>query len=226
MFGYIYETKNLVNGKTYIGKKQGEFNETYYGSGMILQQALKKYGRENFEVVVLSTYNTEEDLNNAEVMFIETRDPTYNIAKGGTGGDTLARADEEYKQEVIAKRKQGMSNAWSNASEEQRKQWSKNISKAKKGKATRPADYTHSEEVKQRIREGNKDFWQNPPESWKENHARAMESKRGKPLENRQTPVEINDAIYPGVIAAANELKVSRQCINRWIKKGKAKYVK
>lgn len=226
MFGYIYETKNLVNGKTYIGKKQGEFDKTYYGSGMILQQALKKYGRENFEVVVLSTYNTEEDLNNAEVMFIETRNPTYNIAKGGTGGDTLARADEEYKQEVIAKRKRGMRNAWSNASEEQRKQWSENISKAKKGKATRPADYTHSEEVKQRIRESNKDFWQKPPESWKENHARAMESKRGKPLENRQTPVEINDVIYPGVIAAANELKVSRQCINRWIKKGKAKYVK
>lgn len=226
MFGYIYETTNLVNGKTYIGKKQGEFDKTYYGSGMILQQALKKYGRENFEVVILSTYNSEDDLNNAEIMFIETRNPTYNIAKGGTGGDTLARADEEYKQEVIAKRKQGMSNAWSNVSDEQRKQWGKNISKAKKGKATRPADYAHSDEVKQRIRESNKDFWQNPPASWKENHARAMEAKRGKPLENRQTPVEINDVIYPGVIAAADELKVSRQCINRWIKKGKAKYVK
>jgi len=55
MFGYIYETTNLINGKTYIGKKQGKFDKTYYGSGMILQQALKKYGRKNFEVVVLST---------------------------------------------------------------------------------------------------------------------------------------------------------------------------
>lgn len=222
MFGYIYETTNLVNGKTYIGKKQGEFDKTYYGSGMILQQALKKYGRENFEVVVLSTYNTEEDLNNAEVMFIETRKPTYNIAKGGTGGDTLARADEEYKQEVIAKRKQGVRNAWSNASDEQRKQWSENISKAKKGKATRPADYRHSEEVKQRIRESNLNATK--PEGWLENTRKAAAKRRGKTNTHSQTPVEINGVVYEGVIVAAEKLSVSRQTINTWIKKGKAKY--
>ena len=225
MFGYIYETKNLVNGKTYIGKKQGEFDKTYYGSGMILQQALKKYGRENFEVVVLSTYDTEEDLNNAEIMFIDTRNPTYNIAKGGTGGYTLARADEEYKQKVIAKRKQGMSNAWRNASEEQRKQWGENISKAKKGKATRPADYTHSEEVKQRIRKSNKEAAKNRPESWYKAHAESAKKRRGKTNTHSQTPVEIDRVVYEGVIVAAEKLSVSRQTINNWIKKGKAKYV-
>lgn len=226
MFGYIYETTNLVNGKTYIGKKQGEFDKTYYGSGMILQHALKKYGRENFEVVVLSTYDTEDDLNNAEIMFIEIRNPTYNIAKGGTGGDTLARADEDYKQEVIAKRKQGLSNAWSNASDKQRKQWGENISKAKKGKATRPDDYTHSEEVKQRIRESNKEFWQTPPENWRKNHQKAMAKRRGKTNTHSQTPVEINGVIYEGVMVAAEKLSVSRQTINKWIKKGKANYAK
>lgn len=226
MFGYIYETTNLVNGKTYIGKKQGEFDKTYYGSGMILKRALKKYGKENFEVIVLSSYNSEDDLNNAEVTFIETRNPCYNIARGGAGGDTLARADAEYKHEVIGKRAKGLKNAWNNVSDEQRRQWGENISKAKKGIATLPVDYTHSEEVKQRIRESNKEFWQNPTEKWRENHTKAMEKRRGEPLAKRQTPVEINDVIYPGVIAAANELKVSRQCINRWIKKGKAKYVK
>jgi hypothetical protein len=176
--------------------------------------------------MVLSTYDTEEDLNNAEIMFIESYNPAYNIAKGGTGGDTLARADDDYRQEVIAKRKQGLKNAWSNASEEQRNQWGENISNAKKGKATRPADYRHSEEVKQRIKESNIQAAKNRPESWRENHTKASEARRGKPLVNRQTPVEINDVIYAGVIAAANELKVSRQCINRWIKKGKGKYVK
>ena len=224
MFGYIYETTNLVNGKTYIGKKQGKFDKTYYGSGMILQQALEKYGRKNFEVVVLSTYNTEEDLNNAEIMFIETRNPTYNIAKGGTGGNTLARADEQYKQEIIAKRKQGMINAWSNASEEQRKQWGENISKAKKGKATRPADYRHSDEVKQRIRESNLNATK--PEGWLENNRKAAAKRRGKTNTHSQTPIEIDGVIYEGVMVAAEKLSVSRQTINKWIKKGKAKYAK
>lgn len=225
MFGYIYETTNLINGKTYIGKKTGEFDKTYYGSGVILQQALKKYGKKNFKVELLSIYNKEEDLNNAEIMFIETRNPIYNIAKGGTGGDTLAKASDEYKQKIIAKRKQGLINAWNNISDEQRKQWGENISNAKKGIATRPANYTHTEEVKQRIKKSNKEFWSNPPESWIINHAKASQAKRGKPLEKRKTPVEINGVIYSGVIDAANSLKVSRQCINRWIKKGKAKYV-
>ena len=223
MFGYIYETKNLVNGKTYIGKKQGKFDNTYYGSGMILQQALKKYGRENFEVIVLSTYDTEEDLNNAEIMFIDTRNPTYNIAKGGTGGDTLARADEDYKQEVIAKRKKGMSNAWRNVSEEHRKQWGNNISKAKKGKATRPADYTHSEEVKQRIRESNLNATK--PKGWLENNRKAAANRKGKTNIHSQTPVEIDKVVYKGIMVAAEKLSVSRQTINNWIKKGKAKYV-
>lgn len=223
MFGYIYETTNLVNGKTYIGKKQGEFDKTYYGSGMILQQALKKYSRENFEVVVLSTYNTEEDLNNAEIMFIETRNPTYNIAKGGTGGDTLARADEEYKQEVIAKRKQGMSNAWSNASEEQRKQWGENISKAKKGKATRPADYTHSEEVKQRIRESNLNATK--PDSWYDNHSKAMAARKGVPNAKCFKPVEVNGTVYTSINEACEKVGISKPTLYKWMKKGKARYV-
>lgn len=224
MFGYIYETTNLVNGKTYIGKKQGEFDKTYYGSGMILKQALSKYGKENFKVVVLSTYNSEDELNNAEIMFIETRDPTYNIAKGGTGGNTLARATEEYKQKVIAARKLGMSNAWSSASEKQRRQWGENISKAKKGIATRPADYTHSEEVKQRIRESNLNATK--PEGWLENNRKASEKRRGKTNTHSQTPIEINGVVYEGVMVAAEKLSVSRQTINKWIKKGKAKYAK
>jgi hypothetical protein len=63
------------------------------------------------------------------------------------------------------------------------------------------------------------------PDSWRENILKAAENRRGKPLEKRQTPVEINGKNYPGVIAASTALNVSRQCINRWIKKGKAKYV-
>ena len=222
MFGYIYETTNLVNGKTYIGKKKGEFDKTYYGSGMILKQALNKYGKENFEVVVISTYDTEEDLNNAEILFIETRNPTYNIAKGGTGGNTLARADEEYIQEVMSKRKQGMSNAWRNLSEEQRKQWCENISKAKKGKATRPAGYKHSEEVKQRIRESNLNTTR--PDSWYDNHSKAMAKRKGVPNAKCFKSVEVNGIVYKSVNEACEKVGISRPTLYKWMKKGKANY--
>lgn len=222
MFGYIYETTNLVNGKTYIGKKQGEFDKTYYGSGMILKQALKKYGRENFKVVVLSTHNTEEDLNNAEIMFIETRNPDYNIANGGTGGNTLARASEQYKQEINAKRKLGIKNAWGNISDEQRKMWSKNISNAKKGKATRPKEYRHSEEVKHRIRESN--LKSKKPDSWYENHSKAMSARKGISNSKCFKSVEISGVIYTSVTEACKKVGISKPTLYKWIKDGRAKY--
>jgi group I intron endonuclease len=225
MFGYIYETTNLINGKTYIGKRQGKFDNTYYGSGMILKQALKKYGRQNFKISVLAECDTECELNNAEVVFIEQYNPVYNIAKGGTGGDTLARASKSYKQEVIAKRKQSMINTWSSISEEQREQWGKNISNAKKGKATRPASYTHSEEVKQRIRESNVVAAKSRSTNWKDNHALAMAARKGVTNVHSQTPVLVNGIVYDGVIVAASALNVSRQTMHNWIKKGKATYV-
>ena len=226
MFGYIYETTNLINGKTYIGKKYGEFDKTYYGSGMILKQALSKYGEENFGVVVLSTYNSEDDLNNAEVMFIETRNPTYNIAKGGAGGNTLARATKEYKQEVIAKQRQGLRRAWSNLSEEQRKTWGDNISKAKKGIATLPADYTHSEEVIQRISESNKEAALHRPASWKDNHANSMRARRGISNTKCFKPVEVNGIVYNSVKKKKKKVGISKPTLYNWIKKGKAKYAK
>jgi len=42
----IYKTTNLINGKYYIGKDKYN-NPSYLGSGFILYQAIKKYGKEN-----------------------------------------------------------------------------------------------------------------------------------------------------------------------------------
>ena len=49
--------------------------------------------------------------------------------------------------------------------------------------------------------------------------------RRGKTNIHSQTPVEIDRVVYEGVIVPAEKLSVSRQTINNWIKKGKAKYV-
>lgn len=51
MFGYIYETTNLINGKKYIGKHISSiFDVNYLGSGTHLKNVINKYGKENFEV--------------------------------------------------------------------------------------------------------------------------------------------------------------------------------
>lgn len=48
---YIYITTNLLNGKKYIGKRHclcEISNDNYLGSGKVLKNAIRKYGKNNF----------------------------------------------------------------------------------------------------------------------------------------------------------------------------------
>lgn len=47
-YGIIYKTTNLVNGKIYVGQTTRD-DENYLGSGSVLLQAVKKYGRKKFQ---------------------------------------------------------------------------------------------------------------------------------------------------------------------------------
>lgn len=101
MYGYIYETTNNVNGKKYIGKRVSNIYDKYYlGSGLLLQKALDKYGRENFSQVILEECYSNDELNACEKKWIKTRNATsspdyYNIAEGGDGGNLIAGYSEE-----------------------------------------------------------------------------------------------------------------------------------
>lgn len=88
----IYKTTNLVNNKIYIGKDKFNKKE-YLGSGLILNYAIQKYGIQNFKKDIIQMCTTEEELNNAEIYWINYYNSTdkkigYNIALGGAGGDT------------------------------------------------------------------------------------------------------------------------------------------
>ena len=50
-YKFIYKMTNLVNGKIYIGQHVTDnLKDGYRGSGIVLKNALKKYGRSNFAV--------------------------------------------------------------------------------------------------------------------------------------------------------------------------------
>lgn len=87
----IYKTTNLINGKWYIGQDSKNIPH-YYGGGVLLKKAIKKYGKENFKKEILeqlSTNSTKEDLNKAEIKWINklsavNNGNSYNIALGGS----------------------------------------------------------------------------------------------------------------------------------------------
>lgn len=106
MYGFIYRTTNLINGKMYIGQrtydKFGKW-KTYLGSGTLLRRAINKYGENNFKREILEICETRQDLNNAEKKWIAKYDATqndmyYNISSGGDGGNTIAGYTEEQLQ--------------------------------------------------------------------------------------------------------------------------------
>ena len=92
----VYKTTNLVNGKIYVGihKQKTKWFDGYFGSGILLQAAIEKYGIENFVRETLHEYETLNECRKKEYEIVDVefckRKDTYNISIGGTGGDTLA----------------------------------------------------------------------------------------------------------------------------------------
>ncbi len=69
----IYKTTNLINGKFYVGKDASN-NPNYYGSGLLLAKAIKKYGKENFKKEILEECQSLKDLNIREKYWIASLD--------------------------------------------------------------------------------------------------------------------------------------------------------
>ena len=85
----IYKTTNKINGKFYIGFDTKN-NPDYLGSGLRLDLAIKKYGKENFVKEILEICENEKQLSERERFWIkETRavEIGYNISEGGDGGN-------------------------------------------------------------------------------------------------------------------------------------------
>ena len=159
MYGYVYITTNKVNNRKYVGQHKGKFDSRYYGSGLIISQALTKYGVENFEVQMLECCETRLELNECEKKWISyfnavENEQFYNIAKGGEGGHTIAGYNDEQKQRYH----DNMSKALKGRvfSEEHKRKISKSLKNASLKRCGENNPFygkTHSEETKRRIAE-------------------------------------------------------------------------
>lgn len=89
MYGYIYFTENICNGRYYIGQHKAErFDSKYKGSGKLLKQAFNKYGKDKFICQLIQWCETKEDLDKSEKYWIDKCQSSslYNIKEGGSGG--------------------------------------------------------------------------------------------------------------------------------------------
>jgi hypothetical protein len=91
MYYVVYEVKNKVNGKKYIGKhKTDDIYDDYLGSGKYLKRAINKYGKDCFEKVILYVFDNKKEMDDKEAELVtdkEVKDEMfYNLKRGGEGG--------------------------------------------------------------------------------------------------------------------------------------------
>jgi len=92
----IYKTTNLLDGKFYIGQTRQKNNFYYKGSGIILNNAIKKYGSENFIVERLEIVDSIDKLDEREKYWISKLKPEYNISPGGLTDDAVAGGKQHW----------------------------------------------------------------------------------------------------------------------------------
>lgn len=118
MIGYIYETTNNINNMKYIGKRvEACFDDKYFGSGTYLNNAINKYGKENFSVKIIDTAESKEELCEKEIYWINKfnavkSDEYYNLKNGGVGGCSVLGYSEEDLNKYKEQTRQKTSERW------------------------------------------------------------------------------------------------------------------
>jgi len=103
-YGVIYKTTNLLNGNEYVGQstQTGRNLKYYLGSGIALQNAIKKYGGSNFEKEILCECSSKEQLDRLERLWISLIKPYYNL---DIGGNAAGKHSEATRKKISDKKK-------------------------------------------------------------------------------------------------------------------------
>jgi len=104
----IYLITNKLSGKKYVGQKSKMSNfSDYWGSGMYIRNAIKKYGKENFNKTILEdNIPNQKELNERErywIVFHNTIYPNgYNLSSGGEGMSGFIHSEDTKRKIGIA----------------------------------------------------------------------------------------------------------------------------
>lgn len=90
-YHYVYEVRNNINGKYYIGvHSTNDFDDQYMGSGKSIKNAILKYGKENFTKKILYKFDTREKALSKEKEIVTEKlvkdENCYNLRTGGSSG--------------------------------------------------------------------------------------------------------------------------------------------
>lgn len=98
---FVYLTTNTINGKMYVGRSTRPITHTYLGSGVLLKQAIAKYGPESFrrEILEVLPENAEfSDLMKCEekwiLHFSAPTNPLFYNMSWSSGGTNRPLAEE------------------------------------------------------------------------------------------------------------------------------------
>jgi hypothetical protein len=88
MYYTIYKITNIINNKYYIGShKTKNINDNYLGSGKLILNDIKIYGKENFKKEILFVFDNEIEMYEKEseivTQFIIEQIENYNMCLGG-----------------------------------------------------------------------------------------------------------------------------------------------
>jgi group I intron endonuclease len=152
---YIYEIKNILDNKIYIGCHETDnVDDGYMGSGLILLLAMKKYGKENFQKTILEfcenkqkMFDKEKELVTEE--FVKRLD-TYNLNIGGHGGSIPGwKHTDEAKRKISEANYRRDPKSFSNPGWNHSQETKNKISEKLKGKQK-------TEEHRKKLSEANK----------------------------------------------------------------------
>lgn len=164
IYGVIYKTTCLVNGKIYIGQTVHWRDKSYLGSGVAFVEAVKKYGKNKFKRKILKICYNQKQLDAWEMIMIRKYNSTdknigYNVLVGTA--NKFGSGNPTHMKEVVEKIREKKKGKWGgdkcywygkHLSEETRKKLS-DRAKRRLSDPTKNGMYgkKHSEETKKKM---------------------------------------------------------------------------
>lgn len=233
----IYEIRNKVNGKRYIGSsKQVEKRwnqhilslEKGIHHSIPLQRAWDKYGRHNFEFTLIEECN-QDNMVEVEQHHLN-KNPEYNVGKHALGGDNISKHPD--RTQIVEKIGKAVRERYKGLSKEDKKRiygksgddnpnWKGGKTFCRCG--TRINSSANScIKCMDRSGENNPFFGKTHSEKTKQTLREFASKRTTKPSNTRK--VECNGVVYESGSEAAKQLGISRALVNYRVKSTKYNY--